>query len=129
MAGLTEEIAAIYGGYGNGRELVARFRQTGVLVPADDGRLLACDRGGIRWLLAFTRERELAAWVVDRGGDPRRDVDYLRVRGERLLDVAIPALGRPAGVAVDIAGGRPMFFPPLSGIVPDAVAIDVREGV
>ncbi len=40
---------------------------------------------------------------------------YLTVRGDRLLDVAVPALGVPGGIAVDVAGEAPMLFPVVEG--------------
>ena len=30
----------------------------------------------------------------------------------------------PVGVALDVAGGRPMLLPPMRGIVPDEFALD-----
>nr|MDT0527358.1 AMP-binding protein [Streptomyces sp. DSM 41633] len=47
-------------------------------------------------------------------------------RGARLLDEVIPAMGVPAGVAVNVADpDGSMLFPPVVGIVPDAVAVDL----
>lgn len=47
------------------------------------------------------------------------------VQGARLLDEVIPAMGAPAGVAVNVADpDGSMLFPPVVGIVPDAVAVD-----
>lgn len=124
-AGFIDEIAAVHGGYGNGPALLEAFRRSVVLVPRHrDGGVPSLDHGGVRWLLAFTGEGELAAFAAARSEDTERSVDCLTVRGERLLDAVVPALGVPAGVAVDIAGKRPMFLPPLSGIVPEEAALD-----
>ncbi|WP_327065797.1 hypothetical protein [Kitasatospora sp. NBC_01302] len=51
-------------------------------------------------------------------------VEYLTVYGWRLLDVAVPMLGVPAGIALDVAGTAPFLSPPVVGVVPDAVAVE-----
>ena len=53
---------------------------------------------------------------------------YRTVLGARLLDVAVPAAGVPCGVALDCADGPDgAVFPPVRGIVPDAVAVDAGD--
>lgn len=48
---------------------------------------------------------------------------------QRLLDAAVPAVGVPCGVALDCADGQDgMLFPPVRGVVPDGVAVDVDGG-
>ncbi|MFF0450782.1 hypothetical protein ACFYT4_31115 [Streptomyces sp. NPDC004609] len=50
--------------------------------------------------------------------------EFARMRGARLLDEVIPALGTPAGIAVEIAGGEgAKLIQPAPVIVPDAVAV------
>lgn len=121
---LREEIARVRAGEGNGESLVTAFRQAIVLLPQEaDGSVASGDEGGVRWLYAFTSEQELARWVVARGGDGAAEQSYLTVRGSRLLDAGLPQVGMPAGVALDVAGDQPMLFPPVRGIVPDAVAV------
>ena len=40
----------------------------------------------------------------------------------------VPALDGPAGVALDVADeDGSMMFPPVKGIVPDEVAVDLTE--
>ena len=85
--------------------------------------MLTGDHGGVRWVLAFTGESEIARFAAAHEKDDRA-VDYLSTRGARLLDVAVPELGVPGGVALDVAGKRPMFLPPVVGIVPETVAVD-----
>ncbi|MFI6448119.1 hypothetical protein [Kitasatospora sp. NPDC050543] len=53
---------------------------------------------------------------------------YVTVHGARLLDIAVPAVGVPAGVVLDVAGPSPAFLPPVTGIVPDSVAVDRARG-
>ncbi len=111
--GLLAEIAAVYGGFGRWEGLVREFRPSLVLVPTSSGgALVTCGHGGVQWFLAFTREQDLAEWAVARGRRPDADVDFLTVLGERLLDVAVPSVDGPAGVALNIAGRRPIFLPP-----------------
>ncbi|GAB2722484.1 SseB family protein [Kitasatospora kifunensis] len=86
------------------------------------GEPLAGDVGGVRWLYVFTGEAGLARFASARG--LVAPVEYLTVYGARLLDVAMPALGVPAGVALDVAGPAPFLLPPVVGVVPDAVAVD-----
>ncbi|GAT83583.1 hypothetical protein STXM2123_4284 [Streptomyces sp. F-3] len=85
----------------------------------------------MRWVCAFTDETALARFALHHGpGD--RPVDYAALLGARIVDEIVPSLGEPAGLAVDIAGeDGAMFFPPVTGIVPDGVAVDtdaVKEG-
>ncbi|MEV4997771.1 hypothetical protein [Streptomyces niveus] len=54
----------------------------------------------------------------------RREWTYHTALGARLLDVLVPLLPGPAGVALDAGraeGG--VLFPPVVGVVPDAVAV------
>ncbi|MEU3031209.1 SseB family protein [Streptomyces incarnatus] len=105
---------------------VGEFRRTAVLVPVDEHDVpLTADLGGVRWIYAFSDETALARYALARGaGD--REWAYQRWLGARLLDAAVPAVGVPCGIALDV-GGPGTLFPPLAGIVPDRVAVDVAE--
>ncbi|MET7602435.1 hypothetical protein ABZS96_07835 [Streptomyces avermitilis] len=105
--------------------LLGEFRRTAVLLPlSEDGAPLTADSGGIRWIYAFSDETALARFALARGEGAREWV-YDRVRGARLLDAAIPSLGVPCGVALDVgSGAEGTLFPPVKGIVPDTVAVD-----
>ena len=121
MSDLTDLIERVRAGAGRGEgeAMVEAFRTTVVLVPLEpDGLLTAADVGGIRWVFAFTSPAELAAWTLARGGDGDAEQPYLTTLGRRLLTVA------PVGVALDVAGDRPMLLPPMRGIVPDELALD-----
>ncbi|MFF8906844.1 hypothetical protein [Streptomyces olivaceoviridis] len=110
--------------------LLGEFRRTAVLVPVDqDDAPLTADFGGVRWFYAFSDEGALARFALARGeGD--REWPYQRWLGARLLDAAVPAAGVPCGVALDCADGEDgVVFPPVRGIVPDGVAVDVDEVV
>ncbi|MER5555863.1 SseB family protein [Streptomyces sp. NPDC002793] len=106
--------------------LLGEFRRTAVLVPLDEaGDLWSAEQNGVRWICAFSDEEALARFALARG-DAGQEWTYQRVLGARLLDVMVPLLPGPAGVALDAGstdGG--MLFPPVAGIVPDAVAVDV----
>jgi hypothetical protein len=105
--------------------LLGEFRRTPVLVPTDeDGAPLTADYGGIRWIYAFSNEPALARFALARAeGD--REWMYQRVLGARLLDVGVPVVGVPCGVALDVGTeGEGVLFPPVVGIVPDAAAVD-----
>ncbi|WUT87661.1 SseB family protein [Streptomyces melanogenes] len=107
---------------------LAEFRRTAVLVPLVDGDSpwAAC-WGGVRWICAFSDEAALA-----RFGHARREADrewtYCRMPGARLLDVVVPALGAPAGVALDAGSEDGTLFPPVAGIVPERVAVVDGQG-
>lgn len=58
-------------------------------------------------------------------GDATREWVYRTVLGARLLDVMVPLLPGPAGVALDAGGEDGVLFPPMVGIVPDSVAVDL----
>lgn len=108
------------------------FRRTSVLVPVGDGPgpgkergLLTADLHGVRFILAFSDEQALARYAVARG-ETAREWTYQTILGARLLDVAVPAAGAPCGVALNCADGEQgMVFPPVRGVVPEGVAVDV----
>ncbi|MEU2739807.1 hypothetical protein ABZ656_31730 [Streptomyces sp. NPDC007095] len=113
------------------RHTIDRFRDTTVLVPLvpldGGGRgFLAADFGGVRWIHVFTDE--LAAARFDEAQDALKGRrDFMAVRGWRLLDVVIPAMGVPCGVALDVGSGDDgVLLPPVMGIVPDAAAVDAE---
>ncbi|MFF1910619.1 SseB family protein [Streptomyces sp. NPDC058239] len=105
--------------------LLGEFRRTAVLVPLDEsGDLWSAEQGGVRWICAFSDEEALARFARARG-DAAREWVYRTVLGARLLDVMVPMLPGPAGVALDAGGEDGVLFPPVAGIVPDSVAVDL----
>lgn len=129
---LAERIAERRAGVGDPRALVGELRRSLVLVPLDGGGLWTAGFGGVRWICGFTDEDALARFVRARdSGDGQmtgREWEFAELRGARLLDEIVPAMGVPAGVALNIADADgAMLFPPVAGIVPDAVAVDAGE--
>ncbi|MEV4920788.1 SseB family protein [Streptomyces tirandamycinicus] len=107
--------------------LLGEFRRTAVLVPFDEhDSLWTADRNGVRWICAFSHEQALARFAAARG-ETRREWRYRTVLGARLLDVMVPALPGPGGVALDAGSTDGMLFPPVRGIVPDTAAVDLGE--
>jgi hypothetical protein len=105
--------------------LLGEFRRTAVLVPFDDqDSLWTADLNGVRWICAFSDEEALARFAVARG-DGAREWTYQTILGARLLDVMVPMLPGPGGVALDAGSEDGMVFPPVAGIVPDEVAVDL----
>jgi hypothetical protein len=105
---LGHEIAAIHAPQAHPAALVGEFRRTAVLVPLDaQGGLHSAELGGVRWLYAFSDEASLARFALTQGDS---DGEYAAVLGARLLDVALPAIDGPAGVAVDVGSPQPLFF-------------------
>jgi hypothetical protein len=115
-AGLVERVARLYDGIVDGPGLVAAFRDAIVVVPTDghDGVLTFVDRG-LCWVPAFTDTTALARFALARG-EAGRSWSYLSTRGSRLQDAILPALGRNAGIAVDVGSERPMFLPPTNPV-------------
>ncbi|GAA3789744.1 hypothetical protein GCM10022403_025070 [Streptomyces coacervatus] len=108
-------------GQGELRALVGEFRRSEVLVPVVDGSLLSAEAGGIRWLFVFTDDAALARFAEARGeAVPERVAVY----GALLLDQVVPGVGGPVGIAVDAGSSAGLVLPPVTGIVPDAVAVD-----
>lgn len=125
---LADHIAAVRAGAGDPAAMVGEFRRTAVLVPVADGGFMTGEYGGIRWIYAFTDESALARFATARGSAQGQEWEYAAVLGARLLDVMVPEMGRPAGVAVDVADeDGSMMFPPVRGIVPDEVAVDMDD--
>ncbi|MEV8367394.1 SseB family protein [Streptomyces niveus] len=106
--------------------LLGEFRRAAVLVPLDaGGDLWSADQNGVRWICAFSDEVALGRFAVARG-EAGREWTYRTVLGARLLDVMVPLLPGPAGVALDAGSAEGgVLFPPVVGVVPDAVAVDL----
>ncbi|MGX1272908.1 hypothetical protein RKD18_006102 [Streptomyces phaeoluteigriseus] len=126
-AALAERIAERRWGGDDPRALVGEMRRSVLLVPVADGGLWSVRSGGVRWICGFTDEDALARFALHHGpGD--QPMEYAALLGARIVDEIVPALGEPAGLAVDIATeDGSMFFPPVVGIVPEAAAVDAGE--
>ncbi|MEU4585781.1 hypothetical protein AB0F92_27445 [Kitasatospora aureofaciens] len=124
---MAHQVRMLRLGLGDPAVMLAQFRLSAVLVPLwGDDAVWTGDEGGLRWIFAFSSEEELAAFVQSKDL-PLDGFPYMTVLGSRLLDVAVPGLGVPGGIALDVAGKEPMLFPPVRGIVPDEVALDGPE--
>ncbi|MFI9242707.1 hypothetical protein ACIGXF_08955 [Streptomyces sp. NPDC053086] len=143
---LAEQIAERRAGTGDPRALLGELRRARMLVPLDRGGLWTGHFGGVRWVFAFTGEEALArfaqsraresgsgqdtarSWGSGSGQDTARSWEFAELLGARLLDEIIPAMGEPAGIAVDVADpDGSMLFPPAVGIVPDEVAVGTPD--
>lgn len=132
---LTEHIAAVRAGEGDPAAMVGEFRRTAVLVPLIEGGLCTAEQGGVRWIQAFTDEEQLAAYARVResgpygsGAETAQEWEYAAVLGARLLDVFLPRMPEPAGVAIDVADeDGAMLLPPVAGVVPGRAAVDGEE--
>ncbi|MEU3185126.1 SseB family protein [Streptomyces sp. NPDC006923] len=121
---LAERIAERRSGGDDPRALVGEMRRSVLLVPVTDGGLWSVRSGGVRWICGFTGEAALARFAVHHTS-PDQPMDYAALLGARIVDEIVPTLGEPAGLAVDVATEEgSMFFPPVVGIVPNAVAVD-----
>ncbi|MFB6678337.1 hypothetical protein ACFCWG_39180 [Streptomyces sp. NPDC056390] len=131
---LAEQIAERRAGAGDPRALLGELRRARMLVPLDRGGLWTGHLGGVRWVFAFTGEEALARFAQSRAResgssqDCARPWEFAELLGARLLDEIVPAMGEPAGLAVDVADpDGSMLFPPAMGIVPDEAAVDTPD--
>jgi hypothetical protein len=105
--------------------LLGEFRRAAVLVPFDArGSLWTADFNGVRWICAFSDEEALSRFARAQG-DAGREWEFRTVLGARLLDVMVPMLPGPAGVALDAGSEDGMLFPPVEGVVPEAAVVDL----
>ncbi|WP_338672160.1 SseB family protein [Streptomyces sp. SCSIO 30461] len=112
------------GGLRDSRAALGEFRRAEVLVPVVDGGLLSAPSGGIRWIFAFTSLETLRQFAAQRG----EAVDeWVPVYGAHILDRMIPGIEGPTGVALDAGSPAGWLLPPVVGIVPDAVAVDLAD--
>lgn len=123
---LQAEIQMVHRGIGDSDALLSAARSSVLYVPLwGEDSMMAGEQDGITWIYGFTTPGELAEFFLRRGrGD--QPVRYLTVRGDRLLDVAVPAIEGAGGLVVDVAGTAPMLFPAVSGVVSLEHAIDRR---
>ena len=107
--------------------VLGEFRRSAVLVPFDArGSLWTANFNGVRWICAFSGEAALTRFAVARG-EAGREWTYRAILGARLLDVMVPMLPGPGGVALDAGSADGMVFPPVVGIVPDEVAVSLED--
>lgn len=107
----------------DGAGLVSAFRESSLLLPVlGEHTVATAELRGITWVVTFTSETELALFAEarDAGADNWR---YVVLNGAAIVDEVLPTVGRRVGVAVDVAGERPLFLPPVTGIVPSEVAV------
>ena len=144
-AELQAHMGAFLRGEGDARALVEAVRGAELLLPLlGEDAVWTADLEDIRWLFAFTGTREMHTFLQQKwdAAEPdelpaglARFARYLTVDGEELLHELLPAWVErdrvPMGVVVDVSSDARAFLPPVSGIVPDAIAVDrqtVAEG-
>ena len=118
-APLRTEIQLVRGGVGDAASFDRSLRESVLYVLRwSETALLTGDQDGVRWLYAFTSVRDLARYAAARGADESVDVDFMTVRADRILEVALPELvssaGMPVGLAIDVGSSSPMLLPPVS---------------
>lgn len=132
-APLRTEIQLVRGGVGDAASFDRSLRESVLYVMRwSETALVTGDQDGVRWLYAFTSMRDLASYAALRGADERAEVDFLTVRADRLLEVALPELasstGLPVGIALDIGSSAPMLVPAGPEDVETAAASDDTSG-
>ncbi|MFJ3952875.1 hypothetical protein ACIPXV_23010 [Streptomyces libani] len=141
-AELRAQMAAFLRGEGDPQALVEAAQGAELLLPLlGEGAVWSGELDDLRWLFAFTSTGEMHAFLQQKWAAAKPDelpaelaryVRYLRVSGEELLQELLPELVErarvPMGVVVDVSSGLRAFLPPVSGIVPDGIALD-KESV
>ncbi|QKT11308.1 SseB family protein [Rhodococcus sp. W8901] len=111
---LIAEIDAFYQGFGQPNALFDAFRRAPLLVPLTaENRVWSSEIRDLGWVPAFTSEREFARHALTRG--ERIEARYHTLFGWRIVEQVLPSFDRQTGVVVDVAGARPMAFPPDLG--------------
>ncbi|MBC3843387.1 hypothetical protein GXW82_33720 [Streptacidiphilus sp. 4-A2] len=82
--------------------------------------------GGVHWLAAFTSPDALKRFVLKWGAVDGQVVEFVTVYCWRLLDEATVKVGGAVGLAVDLGSDQPVLLPPVTGIVPQEVAVAWR---
>src|SRR5690606_8359219 len=124
---LAERIAEQRAGLGDPRALVGEMRRSWRVVVWWEGGLWSAHAGGVRWVCLCADEADQARFAEQRG-ITERALDYAALLGAQIVDEIVPGLGEPAGLAVDIpTEDGSMFFPPVTGIVPDEDAVDAVD--
>lgn len=128
-APLRTEIQLVRGGVGDAASFDRSLRESVLYVLRwSETELVTGDQDGVRWLYAFTSVRDLARYAALRDADETAEVDFLTVRADRLLEVALPELasstGLPVGLAIDIGSSAPMLVPPMPADAETATADD-----
>ncbi|MCX4859165.1 hypothetical protein [Streptomyces canus] len=137
-AELRAQMGAFLRGEGDSRALVEAVRGAELLLPLlGEGAVWTADSDDIRWLFAFTGTREMHTFLQQKReaaelpAELARYARYVAVNGEELLHELLPAwVGRdrvPMGVVVDVSSESRAFLPPVSGIVPDRIALDKQS--
>ncbi|MFI6348880.1 SseB family protein [Streptomyces sp. NPDC050560] len=128
--GRTDDPGSAVGAGRSFAAVLGEFRRTPVLVPVvrpdggGDAGVLMAERGGVLWIYAFSHEEALSRFATARG-EADREWEYQRLPGARLLDVVVPSVAGPCGVALDAADGAGgALFPPVRGVVPEHAAVD-----
>ncbi|MEU6330008.1 SseB family protein [Streptomyces sp. NPDC047049] len=141
-AELRAQMAAFLRGEGDPQALVEAAQSAELLLPLlGESAVWSGELDGMHWLFAFTSAGEMHAFLQQKweAAEPgelpaelARYARYLRVSGEELLRELLPGLVErdrvPMGVVVDVSSGLRAFLPPVSGIVPDGMALD-KESV
>jgi hypothetical protein len=128
-AALRTEIQLVRGGVGDAASFDRSLRESVLYVLRwSETALVTGDQDGVRWLYAFTSVRDLARYAAVRGADETAAVDFLTVRADRLLEVALPELasstGLSVGLAIDIGSSAPMLVPSMPADTETATADD-----
>ncbi|GAA0534587.1 hypothetical protein GCM10011581_08300 [Saccharopolyspora subtropica] len=119
---------ALHAGHGTVPDLVAAFRAATLLVPVvvtESGLSLMLPRRSdedLHWLVAFSSASTLAAFFAP--SSPTQPVRYGTPTGEQLLDTYLPQLPRGTAVLLDAGAEHTVALPPVTGIVPDRLALD-----
>src|SRR5262249_50300118 len=120
-------IADFRRGQRDAASMMSAIRSNILVVPTPGhDRVFVGHAVGVSWLYAFTSCEQLSRFTLARSW-AAAPLPFAWITGARLLDDLLARLPEPCGVALDVAGDAPMLLPPLTGVVPDALALDQRS--
>lgn len=111
---MVHEIDAMCAGFGEPHALTSAFDSAVVFVPTMGRDVLVTGvAGGRSWVCGFSGEGEYQRFLADHAPESAW-WGCLAVEGARLRD-AVARARDSAGIAIDVAGERPCFFPRDAG--------------
>lgn len=126
---LIAAVAEVRAGRGDVDRVMSLFRQATVWIetePAEPGHLVrSVAAHGLNWLPVFSSLSRLAQFC-QASGRGEQQVDYGTLTGAEVLEACLPALPPATGLLLDAASDHVLSLPPVTGIVPDSLAIDAE---
>lgn len=133
-APLIASVEQVRAGHGGMDRVMGLFRRSTLWVETElageQHTVRSVQAEGLSWLPVFSSLAQLAAFC-QASGRGSVEVSYGTLTGAELLATCLPALPLGTGVLLDPVADHALPLPPVTGIVPDSLAVDRdtdREG-